>query len=156
MKNQTKKFWAWRNQADESGSAGRELELYGTIAEQSWFDDDITPAMFTDEGISGLGTRKRDGFNEMIGDAMAGSIDLIITKSVSRFARNTVDSLVTIRKLKEKGVEVYFEKENIWTFDGKARNYTRCYCTQKGAAADDGKFYGNAAVPAGAGRDPCF
>lgn len=119
MKNQTKKFWAWKNQADESGSAGRELELYGTIAEQSWFDDDITPAMFTDEGISGLGTRKRDGFNEMIGDAMAGSIDLIITKSVSRFARNTVDSLVTIRKLKEKGVEVYFEKENIYSLDGK-------------------------------------
>lgn len=51
--------------------------------------------------------------------ALAGKIDLIITKSVSRFARNTVDSLVTIRKLKEKGIEVYFEKENIWTFDSK-------------------------------------
>ena len=50
---------------------------------------------------------------------MSGKIDLIVTKSVSRFARNTVDSLVTIRKLKEKGVEVYFEKENIYTFDGK-------------------------------------
>lgn len=50
---------------------------------------------------------------------MAGKIDLIVTKSVSRFARNTVDSLVTIRKLKEKGVQVYFEKENIYTFDGK-------------------------------------
>ena len=55
----------------------------------------------------------------MISDALAGKIDLIITKSVSRFARNTVDSLVTIRKLKDKGVEVYFEKENIWTFDSK-------------------------------------
>lgn len=52
-------------------------------------------------------------------DALVGEIDLIITKSVSRFARNTVDSLVTIRKLKDKGVEVYFEKENIWTFDSK-------------------------------------
>ena len=50
---------------------------------------------------------------------MAGKIDLIVTKSVSRFARNTVDSLVTIRKLKGKGVQVYFEKENIYTFDGK-------------------------------------
>jgi site-specific DNA recombinase len=50
---------------------------------------------------------------------MNGKIDLIVTKSVSRFARNTVDSLVTIRKLKEKGVECYFEKENIYTFDGK-------------------------------------
>ena len=75
--------------------------------------------VYTDEGVSGLGTRKRDGFNEMIGDALAGRMDLIVTKSVSRFARNTVDSLVTIRKLKEKGVEVYFEKENIFSLDGK-------------------------------------
>ena len=75
--------------------------------------------VYTDEGISGLDTKKREGFNEMVKDALAGNIDLIITKSVSRFARNTVDSLTTIRKLKEKGVEVYFEKENIWTFDGK-------------------------------------
>ena len=55
----------------------------------------------------------------MISDALAGKIDLILTKSVSRFARNTVDSLTTIRNLKEHGVEVYFEKENIWTFDSK-------------------------------------
>ena len=75
--------------------------------------------VYTDEGISGTNTKHRIGFNEMIADAMSGKIDLIITKSVSRFARNTVDSLVTIRKLKEKGVEVYFEKENIYTFDGK-------------------------------------
>ena len=74
---------------------------------------------FTDEGISGTNTKKRDGFNRMIEDAVNGKIDLILTKSVSRFARNTVDSLVTIRQLKEKGVEVYFEKENIYTFDGK-------------------------------------
>ena len=51
--------------------------------------------------------------------ALAGKIDLILTKSVSRFARNTVDSLTTVRKLKEKGVEVYFEKENIYTLDSK-------------------------------------
>lgn len=75
--------------------------------------------VYTDEGISGLDTRKRDGFNEMIADALSGAMDLIVTKSVSRFARNTVDSLVTIRKLKEKGVEVYFEKENIYSLDGK-------------------------------------
>ena len=55
----------------------------------------------------------------MIADALAGKIDLIVTKSVSRFARNTVDSLTSIRKLKEHGVEVFFEKEGIWTFDGK-------------------------------------
>lgn len=75
--------------------------------------------VYTDEGISALNTKKRDGFNRMIADALDGRIDLIITKSVSRFARNTVDSLSTIRKLKEHNVECYFEKENIWTFDGK-------------------------------------
>ena len=75
--------------------------------------------VYTDEGISALNTKRRDGFNRMIEDALAGKIDLIVTKSVSRFARNTVDSLSTIRLLKEHGVEVFFEKESIWTFDGK-------------------------------------
>lgn len=75
--------------------------------------------VYTDEGISGTNTKKREGFNQMIADALAGKIDLIVTKSVSRFARNTVDSLTSIRKLKEHGVEVFFEKEGIWTFDGK-------------------------------------
>ena len=75
--------------------------------------------VYTDEGISGLNTKRREGFNSMIQDAMDGKIDLIVTKSVSRFARNTVDSLTTIRALKERGTEVYFEKENIWTFDSK-------------------------------------
>ena len=75
--------------------------------------------VYTDEGISGTGIKRRIGFQTMIDDALAGKIDLIVTKSVSRFARNTVDSLTTIRKLKEKGIECYFEKENIWTFDGK-------------------------------------
>lgn len=76
-------------------------------------------SVYTDEGISGTNTHGRDGFNRMIADAMAGKIDLILTKSISRFARNTVDTLTTIRKLKEKGIEVYFEKENIYTLDAK-------------------------------------
>ena len=75
--------------------------------------------VYTDEGISGTSTKHREGFNKMVKSALAGDIDLIITKSVSRFARNTVDSLTTIRKLKDIGCECYFEKENIWTFDGK-------------------------------------
>ena len=75
--------------------------------------------VYADEGISGTSTKGREQFNRMIEDALAGKIQLIITKSVSRFARNTVDSLQTIRKLKEAGCQVYFEKENIWTFDGK-------------------------------------
>ena len=75
--------------------------------------------VYSDHGISALSTKHREGFNEMINDALSGKIDLIITKSISRFARNTLDSLTLIRKLKENGVEVYFEKENIWTFDNK-------------------------------------
>lgn len=76
-------------------------------------------AVYADEGITGCNTNKRDGFKKMVEDALSGYIDLILTKSVSRFARNTVDSLTTIRKLKENQVECYFEKENIWTFDGR-------------------------------------
>ena len=75
--------------------------------------------VYADEGISATNTKHRDGFNEMVKDALAGKIDLIITKSVSRLARNTVDSLVTVRELKAHNVEVFFEKENIYTFDGK-------------------------------------
>lgn len=75
--------------------------------------------VYSDEGISGLNTKRRLGFKRMIRDARNGKIDLIITKSISRFARNTVDSLSITRYLKNMGVEVYFEKENIHTFDPK-------------------------------------
>ena len=82
-------------------------------------DDWTFVKVYTDEGISGTNTKRRDGFNQMVADALDGKIDLIVTKSVSRFARNTVDSLTTVRTLKEHGVEVFFEKENIYTFDSK-------------------------------------
>ena len=62
--------------------------------------------VYTDEGISGTRTAKREGFRTMLKDALVVKIDLIITKSVSRFARNTVDSLTTVRQLKEKGIEI--------------------------------------------------
>lgn len=75
--------------------------------------------VYSDEGVTGTSIKKREGFTRMINDALAGRIDLILTKSVSRFARNTVDTLTTVRKLKDKGVEVYFEKENIYTLDSK-------------------------------------
>jgi len=75
--------------------------------------------IYYDDGISGLSFRNRDGFNRMIKDALDGKIDLILTKSLSRFARNTVDTLTTIRKLKAANIEVYFEKENIFTLDSK-------------------------------------
>lgn len=75
--------------------------------------------VYADEGISGLSTVKRESFNKMIADCEAGDIDLILTKSISRFARNTVDTITVIRKLKEKGIGVYFEKEAIFTLDSK-------------------------------------
>ena len=75
--------------------------------------------VYHDDGISGLSRKKREGFNRMLEDARIGKMDLILTKSLSRFARNTVDSLVAIRTLKSLGVEVYFEKEDIFTFDAK-------------------------------------
>jgi len=64
--------------------------------------------VYTDEGITGTSTKRREGFKRMVADALAGRIDLIVTKSVSRFARNTVDSLTTIRKLKENGVTIIY------------------------------------------------
>lgn len=75
--------------------------------------------VYADEGISGRGTKHRSEFNRLIEDCKNGKIDMILVKSISRFARNTVDSLQTVRKLKENGIEVYFEKENIWTLDAK-------------------------------------
>ena len=112
-------------------STDHEEQLTSYEAQVSYYTDYINRQsdwrfvkVYADEGVTGCNTKKRDGFNTMIADALAGKIDLIITKSVSRFARNTVDSLTTIRKLKEHGVECYFEKENIWTFDSKGDTFT--------------------------------
>ena len=69
--------------------------------------------VYADDGISGTGTAKRSEFLRMIADCEAGKIDIILTKSIQRFARNTVDLLETVRHLKDIGVEVRFEKENI-------------------------------------------
>ena len=69
--------------------------------------------VYADNGISGTGTSKRDEFRRMVEDCEAGKIDIILTKSISRFARNTVDLLKTVRHLKELGISVRFEKEHI-------------------------------------------
>lgn len=74
--------------------------------------------IYSDEGISGTGIAKRKDFQRMIADAEAGKIDIILTKSIQRFARNTVDLLNTVRHLKEIGVEVRFEKERINSMTG--------------------------------------
>jgi len=75
--------------------------------------------VYADQDRTGTSTKGREGFNRMVEDALSGRIDLILVKSVSRFARNTVDTLETVRKLKECGIEVLFEKENIRTLDSK-------------------------------------
>ena len=74
--------------------------------------------MYVDEGITGTSANKRPQFQKMIKDAEAGNFDLILTREVSRFARNTVDTLQYTRQLKAKGVEVFFINDNIKTFDG--------------------------------------
>jgi DNA invertase Pin-like site-specific DNA recombinase len=74
--------------------------------------------VYADEGISGTSTVKRPEFQRMLADCEAGKIDIILTKSISRFARNTVDLLETVRHLKELGIEVRFEKEHINSLSG--------------------------------------
>ena len=75
--------------------------------------------IYADDGISGTNTKKREDFNRMIKDCEAGIIDMIITKFISRFARNTLDCLKYIRQLKDKNIPVFFEKEAINTMDAK-------------------------------------
>lgn len=73
--------------------------------------------IYTADGISGTNTKKREGFNGMIEDCMVGKIDMVITKSISQFARNTIDCLKYVRQLKEKNIAILFEKENINTLE---------------------------------------
>jgi len=77
--------------------------------------------VYADEAITGTQTKNRDNFQRLINDCMNGDIDMIITKAISRFARNTLDTLRYVRMLKEKNVAVFFEKENIntLTMDGE-------------------------------------
>ena len=81
--------------------------------------DWVLAGIFADDGITGTNTKKRDEFNRMIDECHAGNIDMIITKSISRFARNTLDCLKYIRELKDKNIPVFFEKESINTMDSK-------------------------------------
>ena len=75
--------------------------------------------IYADDGVSGLSYIHREEFNRMLQDCRDGKITMILTKSISRFARNTVDSIKVIRELKALGIGVMFEKENIWTLDSK-------------------------------------
>lgn len=109
-----------------SVSTDREEQLSSYENQVSYYTELITKEptyqmvdVYADEGISGTNTKKRDDFNRMLKDCRAGKIDLIITKSISRFARNTLDCLNYVRELKELGVGIVFEKENINTLDAK-------------------------------------
>ena len=100
--------------------------LHSLANQVSYYTDRISSnpewefaGIYVDEGISGTSVDKRSDFLRMMADARAGKIDLILTKSVSRFARNTVDLLRSVRELQRLGIEVRFEKDGISTADGE-------------------------------------
>ena len=101
---------------EQESSYEAQVEYYTRKMEET--DNWKMAEIYADDGKSATNTKKHDDFNAMIKDALDGKIDMILTKSVSQFARNTVDSLLTIRKLKEKNVAVVFEKEGVNTLDG--------------------------------------
>ena len=102
-------------QESQAGSYVRQVEHYREKIKKR--EDWALVGIYADEGISGTIKKKRDGFLQLLCDCEAGKIDLILTKSISRFARNTVDLLTTIRDLKSKNIAVYFEKEHINTLE---------------------------------------
>lgn len=101
------------NDIEQKNSYESQIKHYTNVIENNpeWELGEI----YADEGISGTQVKKRDDFKRMIHDALEGKIDMIITKSISRFARNTEDTLKYVRMLKEKGIAIVFEKENINT-----------------------------------------
>ena len=124
------------------------------ITNPDWIFVDI----FADEGITGTSTKKRDDFNRMIRMCKQGKIDLILTKSISRFARNTLDTIKYTRMLRAMGIGIYFEKENINTLDmdsemlitmlgafaqAESESISRNVAWGKRKAIQDGKVYVN-------------
>ncbi len=106
-------------------SVERDRTLHSYSAQVSYYNELIQKnpewsfvGVYSDLGISGTGIEKRNDFKRLLQDCEEGKIDIILTKSVSRFARNTVDLLNVVRRLKELGVEVRFEKENINSLTG--------------------------------------
>lgn len=106
-------------------STEHEAQLSALENQIQWYDDQAkyhpnwdVAGKYIDEGITGTQAKKRPEFLRMLEDARQGKFDLIVTREVCRFARNTVDTLVTTRELKNLGIEVYFVEDNIWTMDG--------------------------------------
>lgn len=106
------------NSNQQHGSFYFQVEYYKEFIGKK--DDWVYAGIYADDAKSGTQIKKRDEFSRMLKDCESGKIDMIITKSVTRFARNTVDSIRAIRKLKALGVAVYFEKENISTMSEKS------------------------------------
>lgn len=104
---------------DQLHSYHSQLKYYTDLVNAR--DDWMLVEVYADEGITGTMTKKRESFQNMINDCLDGRIDMIITKSISRFARNTLDTLKYVRMLKEKNIAVFFEEENIntLTMDGE-------------------------------------
>ena len=111
----------------QQGSYEAQIDFYTTYihSKPEW----EFVGIYADEGTTGTSTKHRDEFKRMIDDALNGKIDLILTKSISRFARNVVDALTVSRNLKAKGVEVYFEKENLSSTDPRAEMIFTFLCT---------------------------
>lgn len=120
----------------DDGSIKRKIVFYGRVSteheaqlsalenQMQWYDDQLNRHenwtlvhKYIDKGITGTLAKKRPSFMQMMRDAEKGGFDLIVTREVCRFARNTVDTLEYTRKLKRMGIEVYFVEDNIWTFD---------------------------------------
>lgn len=106
-------------------STEHEAQLSALENQLQWYDDQLKyhpnwelQRKYIDEGITGTQAKKRPAFMQMMADARKGKFDLIVTREVCRFARNTVDTLVATRELKNLGIEVYFVSDNIWTMDG--------------------------------------
>lgn len=102
---------------DQLNSYKVQCEEYTKVIESN--PNYIFSGLFADQGLSGTQAKKRPEFMKMINSAKEGNIDLILTKSISRFGRNTVDVITYIRELREIGVEIFFEKENISSLDPK-------------------------------------
>ena len=113
------------NKEDQINSYENQKKIYTEriAAEPKWTMVDI----FADKGLSGTGTKKRKEFNRLMRYCKQGKVDMIITKSVSRFARNTLDCLKYIRMLKELGVDVYFEEQGIHSTQPGAEFYITIY-----------------------------
>lgn len=103
---------------EQQNSFSAQVQYYTELIEKR--DDWQYAGIYADEARSGTKIQKRDEFLQMITDCESGKVDMIITKSVTRFARNTVDGIETIRKLKALGIAVYFEKEHINTLSEKS------------------------------------